>query len=145
MQRLIATSNEYTLALARFVLGVIFFLHGAQLTLGWFHGYGFHGAMQGFVQSGIPAVFAFLAIMAQFLGGIGLIVGFLSRIAAFGVTIVMLVAIFTVHLHNGIFMNWSGAQKGEGYEYHLLVIVLCILIMVKGAGALSVDRALTKA
>jgi putative oxidoreductase len=145
MQRLVATSNDYTLALARFVLGIVFFLHGSQLTLGWFGGYGFHGTMQGFVQMGIPAVFAFLAIIAQFLGGVGLIVGFLSRIAAFGITIVMLVAIFTVHLPNGIFMNWAGNQKGEGYEYHLFVLVLCILIMVKGAGALSVDRALTKA
>jgi|SRR5580700_6205466 putative oxidoreductase len=145
MQRLIATNNEYTLALARFVLGLVMFLHGAQLTLGWFGGYGFHGAMQGFVHMGIPAVFAFLAIMAQFLGGLGLIVGFLSRIAAFGVIVVMFVAVFTVHLVNGVFMNWSGTQKGEGYEFHLLAIVLCILIMVQGAGALSIDRALTKA
>jgi putative oxidoreductase len=83
--------------------------------------------------------------MAEFLGGMGLIIGFLSRIAAFGIAVNMLVAILTVHMPNGIFMNWAGTQKGEGYEFHLLAIALCILIMVKGAGALSVDRALTKA
>jgi putative oxidoreductase len=90
-------------------------------------------------------VFALLSIAAEFLGGIGLIVGFLSRIAAFGIAVDMFVAICLVHVHNGIFMNWYRSQKGEGYEYHLLAIALCILIIVKGAGALSVDRALTKA
>jgi putative oxidoreductase len=146
MQRLIATSNDLTLALVRLVLGIIFFLHGCQKALGWFGGYGFHGTMQFFTHTmGIPALFAFLAIMAEFLGGMGLIIGFLSRIAAFGIAVNMLVAILTVHMPNGIFMNWAGTQKGEGYEFHLLAIALCILIMVKGAGALSVDRALTKA
>jgi len=93
---------------------------------------------------GIPAAFAILDIAAEFLGGIGLIVGFLSRIAALGIAVDMLVAIGLVHLRNGIFMNWYGNQKGEGYEYHLLAITICIVIMVKGGGALSVDRALAK-
>ena len=146
MKRLFATSNESTLALLRIVLGVLFFAHGAQVTLGWFGGYGFHGTMQYFTQTmGIPAVFAFLAIMAQFLGGIGLIVGFLSRIAAFGIAADMVVAVIKVHMVYGLFMNWSGTQKGEGYEYHLLVIAVTIVIMVKGAGALSIDQAMAKA
>lgn len=146
MKRLFATSNECTLAQLRIVLGVLFFAHGAQVTLGWFGGYGFHGTMQYFTQTmGIPAVFAFLAIMAQFLGGIGLIVGFLSRIAAFGIAADMVVAVIKVHMAYGLFMNWSGTQKGEGFEYHLLVIAITIVIMVKGAGALSIDRALAKA
>jgi putative oxidoreductase len=146
MKRLFATSNEGTLALLRIVLGVLFFAHGAQVTLGWFGGYGFHGTMQYFTQTmGIPAVFAFLAIMAQFLGGIGLIVGFLSRIAAFGIAADMVVAVIKVHMAYGLFMNWSGKQKGEGFEYHLLVIAITIVIMVKGAGALSIDRAMAKA
>jgi putative oxidoreductase len=146
MKRLFATSNECTLAQLRIVLGVLFFAHGAQVTLGWFGGYGFHGTMQYFTQTmGIPAVFAFLAIMAQFLGGIGLIVGFLSRIAAFGIAADMVVAVIKVHMAYGLFMNWSGTQKGEGFEYHLLVIAITIVIMVKGAGALSIDRAMAKA
>jgi len=145
MKSLIATTNDHTVALARLVLGLVFFMHGAQKALAWFGGYGFLSPMHFFTGIGIPTLFAFLAISAEFLGGIGLIVGFLSRIAAFGIAVNMLVAIFMVHLPNGIFMNWFGNQKGEGYEYHLLAIVLCILIMVKGAGALSVDLALTKA
>ncbi|HZD50429.1 MAG TPA: DoxX family protein [Silvibacterium sp.] len=145
MNRLIATANDHTIALVRLVIGVIFFMHGAQKTLAWFGGYGFHATMHFFTtQMGIPAAVAVLPIAAEFLGGIGLIVGFLSRIAAFGIAADMFVAVCLVHLRNGLFMNWYGNQKGEGYEYHLLAIAICILIMVKGAGALSVDRALTK-
>jgi putative oxidoreductase len=146
MKHLFSTANDHTIALVRLVLGIVFFMHGAQETLAWFGGYGFHSTMNYFTaHMGIPAVFAFLAISAEFLGGIGLIVGFLSRIAAFGIAVDMLVAVILVHARNGIFMNWHGTQKGEGYEYHLFTIALCVLIMVKGAGALSVDRVLTKA
>jgi len=146
MNKLFSTANDNTIALVRLIIGVIFFMHGAQKTLAWFGGYGFHATMLFFTtQMHIPAVFALLAIAAEFLGGIGLIVGFLTRIAAFGVAVDMLVAVILVHARNGVFMNWTGNQKGEGYEYHLLAIAICILLMVKGAGALSVDRALTKA
>ena len=146
MKTLFATSNDPLLALLRLVLGVVFFLHGTQFTLGWFGGDGFHGTMQFFTHAlGIPAIFAFLAIMAQFLGGLGLIVGFLSRIAAFGIAADMVVAVIKVHLAVGFFMNWNGTQKGEGYEYHLLVIAMAIMIMVRGAGAFSIDRAIAKA
>lgn len=145
MKNLLSTANDHTIALARLVLGVIFFMHGAQKTLAWFGGYGFHTTMHFFtVTVGIPSAFAILAIAAEFLGGIGLIVGFLSRIAAFGIAIDMLAAVAMIHLRNGIFMNWYGNQKGEGYEYHLLAITICIVIMVKGGGALSVDRVLAR-
>src|ERR1035441_1761806 len=93
----------------------------------------------------IPALFAFLAIAAEFLGGLGLIVGLLSRVAALGIAVNMVVAIAMVHQQFGFFMNWSGAQKGEGYEYHVLVIAMAVLVMVRGAGAASCDRALTTA
>ena len=127
MKNLFNTANDHTLALVRLVLGIIFFMHGAQKTLAWFGGYGFHSTMHFFtVEMGIPAVFAFLAITAEFFGGIGLIVGFLSRIAAFGIAVNMFVAVCMVHVHNGIFMNWYSHQKGEGYEFHLLAIALCI-------------------
>lgn len=141
VQKMCATANDLTLAVVRLVLGIIFFVHGAQLTLGWFGGYGYAGSMHFFTHGmGIPAPFAFLAIMTQFLGGIGLIVGFLSRIAALCIAVDMLVAILMVHIHVGFFMNWYGMQKGEGYEYHLLVLALCLIIFVKGAGAASIDR-----
>ena len=144
-RKLISTSDDYTITVARLVLGLVFFAHGAQKMLGWFGGYGFAGTMNFFTQMmHIPAPFAFLAICAEFFGGLGLLVGFLSRVAAFGISVNMLVAIFTVHIHNGFFANWSGQQKGEGIEYHLLALALLFLIMVKGGGALSVDRALSK-
>jgi putative oxidoreductase len=144
MRKLFSTSNDFSLAIARMVLGIVFFAHGAQKMLGWFGGYGFSGTMGFFThQMGIPAPFAFLAICAEFFGGLGLIVGLLSRIAAFGIAANMLVAIATVHIHNGFFMNWTGQQKGEGFEYHLLALALLLLVMVKGAGAASLDRLLS--
>ena len=142
MRKLLSTPNDFTLTIVRLVLGIVFFAHGAQKMLGWFGGYGFHGTMGFFTHNGIPAPLAFLAICAEFFGGLGLIFGLLSRIAAFGIMVNMLVAIVTVHRFNGLFMNWFGNQKGEGYEYHLLAIVLCLVVMIKGAGALSIDRAL---
>ena len=143
-RRLLTTSDDCILAMLRLVLGVVFFAHGAQKMLGWFGGYGFSGTMGSFTHGGIPAPLAFLAIAAEFFGGIGLLVGFLSRVAAFGIVVNMLVAVLTVHLPFGLFMNWSGAQKGEGFEYHLLAIALGIAVMVKGAGSLSMDRALSR-
>src|SRR6202035_1090257 len=91
----------------------------------------------------IPAPLAFLAIMAEFLGGIGLILGFLTRIAAFGIGVNMIVAIVTVHGAYGLFMNWTGRQKGEGFEFHLLVLAIVVFLIIRGGGALSVDRAIT--
>jgi putative oxidoreductase len=144
-RKLISTSDDYAITIARLVLGVVFFAHGAQKMLGWFGGYGFSGTMGFFTQTmHIPAPLAFLAICAEFFGGLGLIVGLLGRVAAFGITMNMLVAIFTVHIHNGFFANWSGQQKGEGFEYHLLAIALALVVMIKGSGALSIDRALSK-
>ena len=144
-RKLLTTSDSWTLALMRLVLGVVFFAHGAQKMLGWFGGYGFSGTMGYFTHSGIPAPLAFLAIAAEFFGGIGLLAGFLSRVAAFGIVVNMVVAVLRVHLPMGFFMNWSGTQKGEGFEYHLLAIAIGIAILVRGGGAASIDRALSKA
>jgi putative oxidoreductase len=141
--KLISTTNDSTQALLRVVLGVIFFAHGAQQVLGWFGGYGFTGTMGAFEQMGIPAAFAFLSIAAAFLGGIGLLLGFLARIAAFGVMVNMVVAILMVHWRFGLFMNWAGNQKGEGFEFHLLAIAMALAVIVRGSGAFSVDRLLT--
>ena len=145
-RKLLATSDDWTLTLLRLVMGVIFFAHGAQKTFGWFGGYGFSGTMGFFTQMmHIPAPFAFLAICAEFLGGVGLILGALGRIAAFGIACNMAVAILMVHHNFGLFMNWSGQQKGEGFEYHLLAIAIAVVLMARGSGAFSVDRALTSA
>jgi len=144
MKALLRTENDIALTIARLALGIVFFAHGSQKALGSFGGYGFHGTMAFFThQMGIPTLFAFLDIMAEFLGGIGLILGFLTRIAAFGVACVMLVAVVLVHHNFGFFMNWAGNQRGEGFEYHLLALAITIVLMIKGGGALSVDRAIS--
>src|SRR5271169_5794890 len=142
VRKLMATPNDFTLTLVRVVLGVVFFAHGAQKMLGWFGGYGFHGTMGFFEHMGMPAPVAFLVIATEFFGGIGLIVGLLTRIAVLGIGIEMIGAIFMVHLPNGFFMNWFGNQKGEGFEYHLLAIGMALLIIVRGAGAFSLDHLL---
>jgi putative oxidoreductase len=145
MSKLLKTSNSFAPTILRLVLGFLFFVHGAQKALGWFGGYGFSKTVDAFHSyMGIPAPLTMLAIAAEFLGGIALIVGLLSRVAALGILCTMLVAIFKVNLANGLFMNWSGAQKGEGYEYHLLVIAITLAIMIVGSGALSLDRVLSK-
>ncbi len=144
MRKVLSTSNDFTLTIVRLILGIVFFAHGAQKMLGWFGGYGFTGTMGFFTQQmHIPAVFAFLAICAEFFGGLGLLVGLLTRVAAFGIMCNMIVAVMTVHIHNGFFMNWTGQQKGEGFEYHLIALALLFVVLVKGAGALSIDRAIS--
>jgi putative oxidoreductase len=144
LRKLLHTNNDPVLTVVRLVLGVVFFAHGSQKMLGWFGGYGYTATMGFFEHNGIPAVFAFLAIAAEFFGGLGLLLGLLSRVAAFGIACNMLVAIATVHHRFGLFMNWTGQQKGEGFEFHLLALAITFLIMVRGAGALSLDRRLTR-
>ncbi len=140
IRKLIQTDKDISSLVLRVLLGIVFFPHGAQKVFGWFGGYGFSGTMGFFTgKMGIPAIFAFLAIMAEFLGPLGLLSGFLTRIAAFGIACNMTVAIFMVHLPNGFFMNWFGNQKGEGFEYHILAVAIAIALMIKGGGKLSVD------
>jgi putative oxidoreductase len=145
MKKIFNTGNDVALTTLRLVLGVVFFAHGAQKMLGWFGGYGFHGTM-GFLthKVGLPAPVALLVICVEFFGGLGLIVGLLTRIAALGIGVEMIGAVLMVHLQNGFFMNWAGNQKGEGFEYHLLAIAVSGALLLRGAGAFSVDRALSE-
>ncbi len=143
-KKIIQTDDDCAALVLRLALGIMMFPHGAQKMLGWFGGGGFSGTMQFFSQNmGMPAVLAFLVIIIEFFGSIGLTVGFLSRIAALGVSVVMLGAVVTVHAANGFFMNWLGNQEGEGFEFHILAIGIAIAVMLKGGGAFSVDRKLS--
>ena len=140
---LLETNGDWVLTLARVILGVVFFAHGAQKLLGWFGGHGLNATIGMFRdQLGIPAPLAYLAIAAEFFGGLGLIVGFLARVAAVGVAVTMAVAMVKVHLQHGFFLNWFGDKQGHGFEYHLLAIALALVVIVHGAGAFSLDRAL---
>lgn len=139
-ENLLSTRDEVTPLVMRVMLGIVFFPHGAQKVLGWFGGYGLSGTLNFFTETmGVPVIIALLVIAAEFLGAIGLIVGLLTRVAAFGVFSVMAGAILMVHLPHGFFMNWSGQQAGEGFEYHLLAITLAVALMITGGGKASFD------
>jgi putative oxidoreductase len=145
LQLLFKTNPNTAPAIARLMLGIVMFPHGAQKMLGWFGGHGFSGTMNFFTGTmHIPAAFAFLAILAEFAGSLALIAGACSRLAAFGIASVMAVAILTTHAANGFFMNWLGNQKGEGFEYHLLAIALALIVVIHGAGRASVDALLER-
>lgn len=145
LQRLLRTENDPAALIARVALGVVIFPHGAQKVLGWFGGGGYEATMAGFGSMGIPAPFAFLAIVSEFAGSLGLVLGCLTRIAAFGILCNMVVAAVMVSAPHGFFMNWYGTQQGEGYEFHLLAIGLALALVIRGGGALSVDRRLAGA
>ncbi len=137
---LFATDRDPGSLIIRVTLGLIMFPHGAQKLLGWFGGYGFKGTMGFFTdQLGIPALLAFLVILAESLGALALIAGFLTRLSAFGIGAAMVGATLMVHASNGFFMNWYGAQAGEGFEYHLLVIGMALALVIKGGGRFAVD------
>ena len=134
------TSTDISLLVARVILGTVIAGHGAQKLLGWFGGYGFEGTMGFFTgMVGLPYILGFLIIVAESFGMIALIFGFASRIVSFSLIAIMIGAIITTHGQFGFFMNWSGAQGGEGYEFHLLVIALSIVVGLNGAGAYSLD------
>ena len=145
LSRIIQTSNDLGPVIIRVMLGLVIFPHGAQKLFGWFGGPGFEATMTRMTEvGGIPTVFAFLAIMAEVLGSLGLIVGFLTRIASFGVTVVQVFAVILVNGSNGFFMNWTGSMPAgsEGYEFQILSIAMGVAVLIMGAGALSADRLL---
>ena len=141
IESLTGTHADWVVGIARILLGIIFFGHGAQKMLGWFGGPGLASSMRVFTEHlHLPSTLAFLVIAGELFSGIGLMVGLFSRIAALVIVLTMVGAIATVHFRFGLFLNWFGNQKGHGIEYHLLAIALALVVVVKGAGAFSVDR-----
>src|SRR5262245_2871774 len=140
---LFSTDASVIQLLLRLTLAIVIFPHGAQKALGWFGGYGFKGTM-GYFKQRFPTLLAFLAITAEFLGPIGLALGLLTRVAAFGIACVMIVAVFSTHTPHGFFMNWYGNQKGEGFEFHLLAIGIALALILGGGGLWSVDAFLAR-
>lgn len=141
MKALFQTDDGLAGFILRVTLGLVMFPHGAQKLLGWFGGFGFDGTMGFFTQKmGLPWIVAFLIIIGESFGSLGLLAGFLTRFASASLAVIMLGAITMVHLPHGFFMNWSGQQQGEGYEYHLLVIGIAAALLVTGGGRWSADR-----
>jgi putative oxidoreductase len=126
--------RTYALTLLRITVGLVMVTHG------WMKMTDIAGTQRGFAQIGIPfsELAAYLAAAGEFLGGLGLIVGLLTPIAAFGVLAVMLVAIFSVHWRNGLL-----AQQG-GFEYPLVLAAVALFFMLRGAGPVSLDAWLAR-
>jgi putative oxidoreductase len=144
LRTLFATDPSSAALILRIGLAAVIFPHGAQKVLGWFGGHGLQASLGFFKNAlGIPAPLALLAIAAEFLAPMALVAGLGGRVAALGIGVTMLVAL-TVHRANGFFMNWSGAQKGEGFEYHLAVIAIAVAVSILGSGAWSIDRVIAR-
>src|SRR5207249_5750415 len=141
IESLTGTHADWIVGIARIVLGIIFFGHGAQEMLGWYGGPGLASSMRTFTEHlHLPPSLAFLVIAGELFSGVGLIVGLFTRIAALIIALTMVGAIATVHFRFGLFLNWFGTKEGHGIEYHLLTIALALVIVVEGAGKVSLDR-----
>ena len=139
-KELLRTDNSPAQLCIRVALGVVMFPHGAQKVLGWFGGPGFTKTLQAFAEMGFPAWSVVALMVVECLGSVLLVFGFLTRLWAFGIGTSITICMFINHVQNGFFMNWFGQQKGEGFEYHILVIGICLALLIKGGGFLSVDR-----
>ena len=138
------TSKDYTGLIIRMTLGAVMFPHGAQKMLGWFGGSGFSKEVELLQQLDIPWLVAVMVILIEFFGAISLMVGFASRVWSIAIGVLFIGIIFMEHLQYGFFMNWFGDQAGEGFEYHLLVIGLCVALLVQGSGKYALDSLICK-
>jgi putative oxidoreductase len=141
-KELMRTNGGATSLVLRLTLGIVMLPHGLQKVLGWFGGYGLTatwGYLTGMLH--IPGILAACAILAESAGALCLILGLLGRLAALAIGVEMVVAAFVGHhVANGFFMNWSGHQAGEGFEFHFLMVGIAIALVIKGSGAFSLDR-----
>ena len=139
------TNNDWTGFVTRLSIGLILFPHGAQQMLGLFGGYGFSGTMSFLTDTmHLPWLIAFLVITIEFFGSISLVTGFASRLWSIAMAVIFIGTIFTAHIGNGFFMNWYGTQKGEGFEYALLIVGLSIATVINGSGKYSIDNVIFK-
>lgn len=147
MHQLLQTTNDYIYLLVRLVAGVIIFPYGMQKLLGWFDdfggGVGIKETLVRMHEKKIPAILAWLIILGQSLGSVGLILGFLGRVAA-GANLVIFAGAMITHMRDGWVMNWIGKKKGEGIEYFIMLLSLLLVVLIKGSGPLSVDAWLTQ-
>ncbi|MEW6144502.1 MAG: DoxX family protein [Thermodesulfobacteriota bacterium] len=140
LRKLIETDgNDIAALIARVFLGIVILPHGMQKLLGMFGGYGFGPTVEFFSGIGVPAFIAVLVILGDSFGALFLILGLISRVSAAGITLIMLGAVFLLHLPNGFFMNWEGAQRGEGFEFHILALGLALIVLLRGGGKWSLD------
>ena len=144
LRKLLTTSSSDTLLLTlRVALALLILPHGLQKTFGFFGGYGWSGTLGYFDSLGVPHLLGILGILAESLGALMLLFGFLGRLAALGITSILAGAVLLIHLQHGFFSNWFGNQKGEGFEYFIFPVLIGLILTVKGPGAFSLDSLLT--
>ena len=145
IKKFFATDQSFAPTILRVMLGSVMFAHGAQKLLGWFGGRGFKATIEGFTGNmHIPEFLAVLVVLTESVGALALVAGFFTRLAALAITVDMVCAVILVHSKVGFFMNWRGTIKGEGYEYHLLMIAMGLALVIKGGGLWSVDGAIAR-
>ncbi|MEE4958900.1 DoxX family protein [Pseudomonas alliivorans] len=140
IKSVLTTRAGYGLTILRVIVGIAFIAHGSQKLFGAFGGYGLEGTAQFMESLGLTPgyLMAMLSGGAEFFGGLGLLVGLLARPAAALVTVLLLVAIFTVHIGNGFFM------ANNGFEYALALLGGALAVLIEGAGKLSLDRVIAR-
>ena len=138
--------DTLALMMIRLPLGIIFIAHGSQKLFGLFGGHGLTATFKMFEEKmGIPPVFTFLAIIAEFGGGIGVLLGLLTRFSAAGIAATMAVAMYKVTWASGFFLNVTCIPgRGSGIEYNLALLGMALALVFKGGGPWSVDRFLWK-
>jgi putative oxidoreductase len=138
IEKLLHTDPDYAWTFLRIIAVLIVVPYGMQKLFGWFGGPGIDGTLKDLASRRIPRSIGWLIIIGQSCGSAALLSGFLSRVAAGGLVVIFIGAV-VVHLRDGWMMNWYGRKSGEGIEYFVMQLSLLILIILKGAGALSVD------
>lgn len=134
--------DSLSLLALRLPLGVIFMAHGSQKLFGLFGGQGVSATLKTFEDKmGIPPIFTILAMIAEFGGGLGVLIGCFTRLSALGIASVMVVAIYKVHLVNGFFLNLACVPgRGSGIEYNIALLGMAVYLVMNGGGSWSADR-----
>lgn len=141
IKKFFSTSDDGVLTFLRITAGFIVLAHGVQKLFGWFGGHGVTATMESFEQwFGLPGFVTFVVIMSDSAGAVCLIMGFATRFMASSIALVMVGAIALVHGRWGFYMNWYAERRGEGFEFHLLILAIMIVLIVRGGGKASVDR-----
>jgi putative oxidoreductase len=145
LKRILKTFDSWSLLVLRVILGIVIFAHGAQKLFGWFGGYGFAGSMTFFTEKvGMPWLLGLGVILLETFGAILLLAGLATRVMALFFSALAIGIVLTTHIQNGFFMNWFGNLDGEGYEYFLLWLSICVTLMISGGGALSIDKKISE-
>jgi putative oxidoreductase len=140
LNKILSTNAGFDALALRIPAAIIFIAHGAQKLFAWFGGYGLEGTGQWMASIGLEPGYqmALLAGSAEFFGGIALLIGLMVRPAALVLAVTMLVAIYSVHFVNGLFMS------ANGYEFALALLAITVALLISGAGKFSVDHLLKK-